>query len=406
MKQIKLFIFTILVCIPIIVQAEMKNIELETQFNTEYTNLIYRGEYLLSTYSLKDTDNNYFKALNLDGTIIHETIYEGSIVGVDENYTYTLLKEEEKVYHFYKYENITGKQIAELEVKYEKTMDIQLSFFNNYGIVIRDWWDNDCFIVDKGLSGYEEVTVTSEILVNENYDVKRNDLVSEEEYLNIKNYLLSNGFYEYELSIDYAIEYQNQYYTAVTKEGNISSIIGINKELTEHTITPINNEDFISPYSKYIQDIYTYNHKLTIVIEDNARCPMSNQMDHIGDQCTNNVYLQIYKLKYTIDTKTDGNGTIEVDYVAVEAGTEVKFTIEPKEGYVLGEVKVTDKNGNSVVFTDYTFTMPSADVIIEATFIKKEVPSNPETQDNIIFLLFFLFLSGTFILVNIKKNLS
>lgn len=68
----------------------------------------------------------------------------------------------------------------------------------------------------------------------------------------------------------------------------------------------------------------------------------------------------------------------------------------------MGNVKVIDKDGNVIIFTDYKFTMPSADVIIEATFIKEE--KNPETSD-ILIVLFTLtaIISIGFIIKNKKK---
>ena len=108
-------------------------------------------------------------------------------------------------------------------------------------------------------------------------------------------------------------------------------------------------------------------------------------------------------LIYNIETKTDGNGTVEADHIEAEGGTVVKFTIKPKEGYVLGEVKVTDANGNVVTFTDYTFIMPNANVLIEATFIKEE--SNPNTKDIIIITISLLIFSGIILtFVNHKRS--
>ncbi len=111
-------------------------------------------------------------------------------------------------------------------------------------------------------------------------------------------------------------------------------------------------------------------------------------------------------LIYNIETKTDGNGTVEADHVEAENGTEVKFTVTPKEGYVLGEVKVTDKNGNVVIFTDYTFTMPNADVIIEATFVPIPKEDNPNTVDKISLLIITIFALGLVITHNNKKRIS
>ncbi len=96
-------------------------------------------------------------------------------------------------------------------------------------------------------------------------------------------------------------------------------------------------------------------------------------------------------LIYNIETKTDGNGTVEADHVEAESGTVIKFTVTPKEGYVLSVVKVTDANGNVITFTDYTFTMPNANVLIEATFVPIKT-DNPNTFSKNICLLVIVCL--------------
>jgi hypothetical protein len=104
---------------------------------------------------------------------------------------------------------------------------------------------------------------------------------------------------------------------------------------------------------------------------------------------------------YKIDTKTDGNGTVKADYVEAQGGTVVKFTVTSKEGFKLKEVKVTDANGNVVVFKDYTFTMPNANVTIEAIF----EPENPNTIDIILITFATLLISGTTLTyINYRKT--
>ena len=103
---------------------------------------------------------------------------------------------------------------------------------------------------------------------------------------------------------------------------------------------------------------------------------------------------------FNIETKTDGNGTISTKKIKAESGEEIMFTITPKEGYILSEVKVIDDNGNILTFTDNTFTMPSSDVTIEATF----VPENPNTKDVAIVCCFIIIALGIFLTIrNIRK---
>ena len=105
-------------------------------------------------------------------------------------------------------------------------------------------------------------------------------------------------------------------------------------------------------------------------------------------------------LVYSVTTKTDGNGTIESTHVHAEKGEIIKFVITPNEGYVLSEVKVTDEEGNVITFTENTFTMPEANVIIEATFT---VENSETSTSNIIIAIIFLIISCT-IFYKFKKK--
>ena len=102
-----------------------------------------------------------------------------------------------------------------------------------------------------------------------------------------------------------------------------------------------------------------------------------SQMSVINNNCDNTMYLAYFEYNHIIETKTDGNGTVTANKIRTSKGTEVEFTIEPKKGYVLGTVKVTDANGNVLTINDYKFIMPDDDVLIEATFLKE--PMNPLT---------------------------
>ena len=116
-----------------------------------------------------------------------------------------------------------------------------------------------------------------------------------------------------------------------------------------------------------------------------------------------NSVIEYYARPFYIETKTDGNGTVTAKRTA-DSGEEITFTIEPKEGFMLKEVKVTDTNGNVITFTDYTFTMPSADVTIEVSFV--EEVKNSETSDAIIYSAIAIIIGISFIIYNNKKKLN
>ena len=69
------------------------------------------------------------------------------------------------------------------------------------------------------------------------------------------------------------------------------------------------------------------------------------------------------------------NGSVSASRKSASKGTVVTVTVQPKAGYVLEELTVTDKNGNVLELTDkgngqYTFTMPGSKVEIAATFME------------------------------------
>ena len=98
------------------------------------------------------------------------------------------------------------------------------------------------------------------------------------------------------------------------------------------------------------------------------------------------------KYSYEISTDIGDNGTLSVDRYATE-GDKVTIEVAPDEAYLLDELSVT-AGGKEVTLTDnhdgtYTFTMPSADVKITATFAEDPdwtEPEEPATDVSEIFI--------------------
>ena len=112
-----------------------------------------------------------------------------------------------------------------------------------------------------------------------------------------------------------------------------------------------------------------------------------------GLSCTVNT--QVYYLSLTVETKvTSGKGTVKA-VNTTKPGELVTFVVTPDKDYELGSVKVTDANGNVVYFTDYTFTMPDSNALIEVTF----VPKNPRTADIAIAAVSIIMFLTTFLVV-------
>ena len=75
-----------------------------------------------------------------------------------------------------------------------------------------------------------------------------------------------------------------------------------------------------------------------------------------------------------ITTEPSENGSVEVDTRNASAGETVTVTTSPDEGYIVGDVTVTDENGNTITVVDnkdgtYTFVMPGSEVTVDAGFI-------------------------------------
>ena len=90
------------------------------------------------------------------------------------------------------------------------------------------------------------------------------------------------------------------------------------------------------------------------------------------------------------------NGTVTANPTSAVEGATVTLTITPKEGYKLKEIKAT--NGNDEVTltkksdTERTFTMPAADVTVNATF---ENDTKPDTKPGYYKVDVYSYAHGT-----------
>ena len=77
---------------------------------------------------------------------------------------------------------------------------------------------------------------------------------------------------------------------------------------------------------------------------------------------------------YAVSVETATNGTVSVSPRNASKGATVTITVTPNEGYVLGTLTATDANGDTISLSNegngkYTFTMPSSNVTVSATFV-------------------------------------
>lgn len=86
-------------------------------------------------------------------------------------------------------------------------------------------------------------------------------------------------------------------------------------------------------------------------------------------------------VRYEVNLPSDTEqGSVTADAQRVSAGSIVTVTAEPKDGYELESLTVTDGEGNAVELTDlgggtFTFRMPSSSVTVSAVFTEIQEPS-------------------------------
>ena len=83
---------------------------------------------------------------------------------------------------------------------------------------------------------------------------------------------------------------------------------------------------------------------------------------------------------YAITITEAENGVVTADVEEAAEGDKVTLTITPSEGYELDALSVTAGETAVEVAEDNTFTMPAADVTVNATFKEKEGEPEPEPE--------------------------
>ena len=186
----------------------------------------------------------------------------------------------------------------------------------------------------------------------------------------------------YEPTIEDALEYCSWGWNVVVKKTDSLTVMG-EEEAVEKIMIQKNEA---STLGRLVNPIDLYNNGGT------SRGP-------VGFDYRSYPYILIkLNLDYAVETKVEGQGEVKV-ISRSGAGGEVTFEVTPKPGYVLSEVKVTDALGNVITFTDYKFTMPSSDVLIEVKF----VPENPNTVDILFLVLPFVIIGGIAAAMMYKK---
>ena len=401
----KILILLLMLLIPITVKAELQELKLLNQYNTGYSETYYAGDYFFLRNDIYDPDNNYtFAAMDLEGNYIyeHKPTYASERLLFDYENVYSLSGYSGsgiRTVILEKYDAKTGELLSDLAIANVEHEWYSFKLIRFEGYIGIEYNRYERYIIKDDLSTYERVDDFNSY----------NSINIKNPYTNYLDWNESTDLHDFleenHIDLDTISNYQvligNYYYLLPYTNGEIkSNIIMVDKNLKDYDIIPIQNgkiydgTKYSGDYLNYL-DLVENNGKLVLIFQYAGSCPGAHSaLERFGSACDTNSYVQIYKPVYNIYTKTDGNGEIEVSQGTADTGEGVTFEIIPNEGYTLGEVKVTDADGNVIKFTDYKFTMPSADVTIEAKFVKAAVvPINPNTGDAIITGIVILLIS-------------
>ncbi|MCD7784777.1 MAG: hypothetical protein LUH18_04245 [Oscillospiraceae bacterium] len=73
-------------------------------------------------------------------------------------------------------------------------------------------------------------------------------------------------------------------------------------------------------------------------------------------------------VKHTINISDTTKGTVTASSTTAKSGEAITLTATPDSGYTLSALTVTNSRGNEIAVTNNTFSMPSSDVTVSATF--------------------------------------
>lgn len=280
---------------------------------------------------------------------------------------------------------------------------------------------------EKKIIDNKYYTYYSLITFNDKFEIENSqDLVSEED-----TYLRSYG------TIDFAKLNNDFYYIChslnkVAQDGKISYLSGDFGEGVDYTAIELIddyvvltglNEDAEGNISA-ILEIYdtSFNLLQSINLNDEYGLDKTEDMSIIksitktakgfmvNGFINNTAIVSEYELPYNIFTKTDGNGQITATKSSAHRNEEVEFEVVPNVGYSVKEVRVEASDGNSIVFSSNKFIMPNADVTIEVSFVKDEKIDilenlvNPSTGGTRVFIVIFLAIVGSILLIKMDKK--
>ena len=399
MKKRNLLMFLSFLSLPFLVNAEIKDVELVNQLNTEIrmtdgTNLVVAEKdnfYYINGYIDNNSTTYGFLTIDQEGNQLLKYICGTTGCKSDLNYAYSIITSSNQTY-IRLIDMTTGEEVKRVAT------DLALSelFINDEGLVGKvttyvqgTGYTTSYYLYSEDLSSY--TLVDSSYAYDKTFSLDSGVILDETTTKFAETLINEHGYTEDSFNLGYFIKHNNQYYTVVLNEGNIASLAYTDEEVSEIKFLPLEN------YT-YFDYLFATDTGLVAFTNDGTACPTSSITKPSSYGCGSNLIMHIYKDVYNVNIKETTNGKVTITSSEVAIGNEVTYTITPDKGYVLSELIITDEQGNKISTTNQTFSMPSSNVTIEAKFIEEKT-SNPETKDYLIMLLALLFLAIEIIII-------
>ena len=253
-------------------------------------------------------------------------------------------------------------------------------------------------------SGYNSNTKIVGLRDNE-LTIGADDTASIEFKVKVRSNLGNNG----QVNLFDYVKFDNQYLTPYPRVKKIE-LYGINYDAEGGTIKtepmdwatngPLVEIIEVSPkagYTKISGPIVTNNTTgKNIPVRNDNKFPMPNSHVTISAKFEANSY-KVKKGKIE-------NGSLNVP-ASAKTDQVVNITdIKPSDGYKLGEITVTDANGNPVKVTNNSFKMPAGDVTVNATFKKLDYNITKEDTVNGTFTVPETAEAGSTVTITLNPN--
>ena len=189
-----------------------------------------------------------------------------------------------------------------------------------------------------------------------------------------------------ELTITEAADYKTNGGLLAEVGGTAKSVVKEGEAISSVTLTDEEGNEFRLLFNNYIGYSDATSPDITTFVEEGAEisavgviykdpegvCLRVRDLSEVTEESSSTNTGSSSVTRYTITVEDADNGSVKSSMRRASRGTTVTLTATPDEGYELESITVT-RSGGTVSLTDkgdgkYTFTMPRANVTVEAVF--------------------------------------